>query len=195
MLSQLTISIDAINAYAMQVLGYQTFGYMKVFVSEEGEALVEANPRAGFSIMYPKDLELWKTHLGAEGGFKAYLEKGEPVEMADYVTPEDVEMQQKIVQGSWYGVLNWYKAAILLPPSDADKNLSAEQRQIEVPTMLVITEKDYAIIPDMQIQSTQQAAGDLLQIERLPTGHWPMFEARDEVEKMLEAFGDKIASQ
>src|SRR5512142_356831 len=112
--SWLMISTDAYNAYAVQTVGYPTSNYMKVFVSDEGEELVEAKHRAGMSLLHPKDPELWKTHLGAEGGFKAFLEKGEPVEIADYVTPEEMEMQEKIVKGSWYGVLNWYKAAILM---------------------------------------------------------------------------------
>jgi len=180
------------NAIATQQVGYATSGYVRVFASDEGEALIEANSAAVESLLHAKDPELWKTHLGAEGGFKAFLEKGEPVETADYITPAEAELQGKIIRGSWYGVLNWYKAGVRLPVHDSDKNLTEEQRKVDVPAVVVITEKDYAIMAEMQAYMTQKAAGDLLRVERLPTAHWAMLEAKDKIEELLEAFGEQV---
>ena len=81
---------------------------------------------------------------------------------------------------------------ILLEPSEEDKALTDEDKKISVPTLMVVTQRDTAILGEVQAAVTQASAGDNLQIERLPTSHWPMLEAREAVERLLEDFATKI---
>src|SRR5690242_5755690 len=119
------------------MVGYETSGYVKVFQSDEGADLLEAHHDAAQSLLHAKDPAVWKEHLGASGAFKAFLERDGRVEQAEYITAEENEMQKRIIKGSWFGVLNWYKMATRLPGDDADLKLPAEERKIHVPTVFV----------------------------------------------------------
>jgi soluble epoxide hydrolase / lipid-phosphate phosphatase len=170
-----------------QVLGYCTSGYQRVFVSPEGAALVEKHDKLFDTLMFASDPETWKEHLGAEDGLVKFLEAGKALPVADWMLPEELDMHNRILKGGYTGVFNWYKAALHLDPAHEDLALTAEDKKVTVPTLLAITENDYAIIPDMQLQMTRTAAEDLT-VERLQTGHWAMLEAKDKVEELLENF-------
>ena len=183
------IPSDAMNKMTKDILGYSTSGYIRLFVSPEAASLVEKNDKAFDSLLYAKDPEAWKEHLGAEGGLKKFLDSGEVLPVADWISPEELEMHNRILKNAYDGVFNWYKAGILLGASEEDKQRTAEGKKILVPTLLLVAEKDYAIVPDFQIQMTQASATDL-RVERFQTSHWIMLEERDAVEKLLEQVGD-----
>lgn len=149
--------------------------------------MVEKHDRAFDSLLYAKDPEAWKEHLGAEGGLLKFLEAGKELPTADWISPEELEMHHRILKGGYTGVFNWYKAGFHLDPAKEDLVLTAEDKKVTVPTLLILTEKDYAIITDLQLQATKAVAQDLT-VERLDTGHWAMLEAKDTVEKLLEDF-------
>jgi soluble epoxide hydrolase / lipid-phosphate phosphatase len=83
-----------------------------------------------------------------------------------------------------------YKAMVKYGPSEEDKKLQPEEKQLKVPTLVVITEKDYVVIPDWQLKGTQQYAKDL-EVARMDSAHWVMLEKRDEFESVLENFASK----
>lgn len=158
-----------------------------MFVSPEGAALVEKNDHAFDTLMYAKDHEAWKEHLGADDGLLRFLQAGKPLPVADWISPAELEMHNRILKGGYTGVFNWYKALTRVDPAPEDVDLTAEDKTIEVPVLQIVTEKDYATIPDMQLQFTKDVAADLT-AERLSCGHWAMLEERDRVEKLLEDF-------
>ena len=179
------------NGLATQLLGYPTSGYIKVFTDPEGASLVEKNDMAFTTLLYAADPELWKPHLGAEGGLRRFLESGEPVPTASWISAEELDTHSRIIKGGYREVFAWYRAWLEMGPAEEDAAVPAEERKISVPTLLVIAEKDYAVIPDMHAHMTKEAAADL-QVERLPVGHWIMLEATEELNKLLEGFVARV---
>lgn len=179
------------NSISTQMQGYPTSGYVRVFCSPEGAEIVEKHDKLLDSLLYAKDPESWKEHLGAEGGLLRFFEAGKELEVADWISPEELEMHNRILKGGYTGVFNWYKAAAYVEPAKEDVELTDEDKKIKVPTLLLITEKDYAVMADFHVQMTS-AVAENLRIERLDTGHWAMLEAKEEVEKQLENFAASL---
>ncbi|KAK0701896.1 Alpha/Beta hydrolase protein [Lasiosphaeria miniovina] len=178
---------DFMNTASRQLLGYSTSGYLRVFVAPGTDALVEKHDAAFDSLMYCADPAAWKEHLGAEGGLEKFLDEGKPLPVASWISPAELAMHNLILKGSYTGVFNWYQAAYLVDPPAADRALTAEDKKVTVPTLLVVTGKDYAVIPEAQVQLTQAVAEDLT-VERLDVGHWAMLEVKDRVGQLLEDF-------
>ena len=180
---------EFIIATSKQMLGYCTSGYLRVFVSPEGASLVEKHAQAFDSLMYTQDVEAWKEHLGAEDGMLKFFESGKVLPVAEWISPEELDMHSRILKaGGYTGPFNWYKAAVHLDPPREDVELTEEEKKITVPTLLIIPEKDFAIVRDMQVGFTKAVAGDL-RVESIDAGHWAMLEAKGEVERLFEEFG------
>jgi soluble epoxide hydrolase / lipid-phosphate phosphatase len=181
---------EFMNAISQQVLGFPTSGYQEVFVAPDGAELVEKHDALFDTLMYAADPRAWIEHLGAEGGLRRFLDAGEPLPVADWISPEELATHNRILKDGYAGVFNWYKAAMHVEPAEEDKRLTAEEKAITVPTLLVVTERDYAVIPDAQVQMTRAVAADLT-VERLDTGHWAMLEAKERVGELLERFASE----
>ncbi|KAH8886342.1 alpha/beta-hydrolase [Thozetella sp. PMI_491] len=183
--------VAAVNSAARQAVGYPTSGYVELFRSPEGASLIEKNDRAFDSLMYAKDPEAWKWHFGAEGGLEKFLKSGEILPTADWISPEELEMHNRILKGGYNGVLNWYRASDQFGPTEEDRNLTPGEKKIHVPTVFMVTENDHAVLHELHIQATRLAASNA-QVIRLGTGHWPMLEDKEVVERILENFAATI---
>ncbi|KAK4170564.1 hypothetical protein QBC36DRAFT_158069, partial [Triangularia setosa] len=169
---------------------YSTSGYVKVFISPEGASLVENNDRRVDSLFYAQDPKVWIEHFGEPGGFIKFLESDIEVPVADWISPVELEMHNRILKtGGYTGPFNWYKAAVFCGPAKEDQELAVEEKKIKVPTLFIATLKDYAVIPDMHIRNLQGLAENL-RVEKLDVGHWAMLEARERVEELLEEVGN-----
>ncbi|KAK0702488.1 Alpha/Beta hydrolase protein [Apiosordaria backusii] len=185
---------DFMIQLSKELVGYSTSGYVKVFISPEGASLVEKHDRRVDSLFYAKDPEVWIGHLGEPGGFMKFLESDIEVPVADWISPAELEMHNRILKaGGYTGPFNWYKAAVFCGPAKEDQELPAEEKKIKVPTLFIATLKDYAVIPEMHIQALQGLAEDL-RIEKLDVGHWAMLEAKARVEGLLEEVGNAQVS-
>ncbi len=98
-------------------------------------------------------------------------------------------MYGRIFTGKYDGVLNYYKASTQFGPSEEDKKFTLEDKKVTVPTLFILTEKDYAIVAAFHLQMMQETVPHL-QVERMETGHWAMLEDKEAVEKMLERVGE-----
>ena len=183
--------LEMLNDLAKQLVGYPTSGYIHLFTAPDGVALAEKSDKALDSLLYCADPEAWKTHLGADGALRRFLEAGSPIPTADWISAEELDTHHRLLKGGYTGVFNWYKAFFGIEPSSEDVARPAEERKIEVPTLFVVAEKDYAIVADMHLHQTKEAAADL-QVERLSTGHWVMLEATEKVNALLQGFAERI---
>lgn len=180
------VDVDMMNAMAKQALGYSTSEYIWFFVSDEGASLVEKNDKAFDSLIYAKDPETWKWHLGAKDGLAKFIESGEVLPIADYISQDEVAMHNRILKNGYNGVFNMYKAAVRCQVPE-NKDLTPEDKKIKVPTLLILASKDYVVMKEAQEHVTKSAAADI-QVITLDTAHWVMLEDRDGFEKLLEDF-------
>lgn len=74
----------------------------------------------------------------------------------------------------------------------AESQLPPAAKQLTIPNLLVVAEKDYATRADVQ----SQRATELVQnarIEVLDCGHWIQLERREELVKLLVGFAEEVA--
>lgn len=76
-------------------------------------------------------------------------------------------------------------------PSEEDRRLTEEDKRLHVPVLMVVTEKDYVVVPEGQLQATQKYA-DNLTVVRRDTAHWTMLEDREGFETALENWLEKL---
>ncbi|MCJ1446669.1 MAG: hypothetical protein MMC23_007175 [Stictis urceolatum] len=61
-----------------------------------------------------------------------------------------------------------------------------EAKMLRMPVLVVGGEKDGVCLADLQIESTKKWAVGGFKHMKLPCGHWPMLEMREEVDRILE---------
>ena len=84
-----------------------------------------------------------------------------------------------------------YKSILRGTDIELDSKITEEGKHVQVPTLLITTELDYVARGEMQTQGTAKWAKKL-QIESLPSGHWPQLELPDRMNQLLDDFVNSI---
>ena len=69
--------------------------------------------------------------------------------------------------------------------------LPGELKYVNLPTLLVVSDKDYITRADMQRDATAKWVKQL-RTEELSCGHWVQLELPDKVNQLLEGFANEI---
>lgn len=125
MQADITGLADGINAITQRLLGYPTFGYWKLFETEEAGKLLDSHvssshammptcnktswqPDSTMSLFYPEDPEIWKTHLAPIGAAEAWIASNKITPRPSWLTEGEVAMHKKIIAQKGYSApLNW----------------------------------------------------------------------------------------
>ena len=86
--------------------------------------------------------------------------------------------------------LHRYKAAIRGVGITQNVVLPEERKHVDVPSLLIVSTKDYATRADMQKGSTAKWIRNL-SIEELDCGHWVQLESPEKLNQLLEDFANK----
>ena len=79
--------------------------------------------------------------------------------------------------------------------NEADEmGFSHENKILTLPTMLVVSKKDYATRADMQLKHAKEWVKDL-RVETLDCGHWIALEKRNELSGFLKSFASEVAKK
>ena len=73
-----------------------------------------------------------------------------------------------------------------------DVSLPKGGKDVDLPTLLVIADKDYCTRPYMQKHSTGKWVKQL-RIEELNCGHWLQLELPEKLTQLLEGFADELS--
>ena len=65
--------------------------------------------------------------------------------------------------------------------------VSEERKQVNLPTLLIVSNKDYVTRAELQKDSTSKWVQNL-RVEEFSCGHWIQLEQTDEYNKLLESF-------
>ncbi|MCJ1403524.1 hypothetical protein MMC11_006747 [Xylographa trunciseda] len=203
--------VDAINALTKQNFGYSTFGYWKLFTKEEAAELLESHVGAssalrrfasdmGFlpqsdsvtSLAYPADPEAWKSHMGPVGAAEAWIRSNRTSARPTWLSAEEVTTHNEVMSKKGYtGPLNWYKSAIRNIDTANNASLSEQDKHVDLPTLLIVSDKDYVTRADIQRDGTAKWIKQL-RIEELSCGHWVQLELPDKLNELLEGFADEV---
>ena len=63
-----------------------------------------------------------------------------------------------------------------------------DRKQVTLPTLLIVSNKDYVARAELQKDNTSKWVQNL-RVEELSCGHWIQLEQTDEYNKLLESFG------
>ena len=74
-----------------------------------------------------------------------------------------------------------------------DASVSEERKHIDLPTLLVVSDKDYITRADIEKGRTAKWVKQL-RIEELSCGHWVQLELPDKVNQLLEGFAAEVGT-
>ncbi|KAL9121424.1 MAG: hypothetical protein Q9187_002016 [Circinaria calcarea] len=174
------------------LFGYATYGYWPWHNTEDAVKSCDKDPASVFSLLYPSDPELWKTDFCPVGKAAAFVGGGKTTPLPSWVSAEEYAVRDQILtKGGYRGPLSWYKAAMRGVNTADEDAVPTEKRSCPLPTMLVVSELDYATRADMQIMKSTEWCPQL-QVELLDCGHWIQLERPNELMRLLERFAAKI---
>jgi soluble epoxide hydrolase / lipid-phosphate phosphatase len=158
------------------------------------------------TLFYPADPDSWKTTLCAPGGMASWIRENKKGQLAPWVSPEQAEMQDKIMKMSgWTGPLNWYailphyveshihciphryKQAIAGVTARSEANVTDEQKKIKIPNLYIGAQRDVICVAPLQEAGMKPFAQDLT-VKNINTGHWLMMEKPDETWALVDEF-------
>ncbi|MCJ1306544.1 hypothetical protein MMC25_000187 [Agyrium rufum] len=185
------VSIDAVNELTEKIFGYPTYGYWKLFTAEDGAEVLNNNRESLFSLFYPQEPEMWKEHLGPLGAARSWITSGKTTPLPSWMSAEEHAIHAKLFEKRGYGPgLNWYKSGVRGPGEDKVE-LAEEQKFSDVPSLLIVSTKDYITRPEMAVQQTQKYVRNL-KVESLECGHWIQLEVPDEVNNLISRFAQGL---
>ena len=86
---------------------------------------------------------------------------------------------------------NRYKSAIRGVDAAHHAALPEERKRVDLPALLVVSDRDYITRADMQTERTAKWVARL-RVEELSCGHWVALEMPDELNKLLEGFANEV---
>ncbi|KAK3299658.1 putative epoxide hydrolase [Chaetomium fimeti] len=186
---KLVWDIDALLALTRKAVGYETYGYWPWHNSEEAAKDCDEHPASVFSLIYPSDPEDWKKNFAPLGEAQRYVRRGRLDPLPSWYSLAEYTMRDRVISKKGYrGPLNWYKAAMRGINLADEEGIADEGLFCDVPTLLVVSDRDYVTRADMQSEQTSKWA-KRLRIETMrDCGHWIQLERPDDLQALLEEF-------
>jgi pimeloyl-ACP methyl ester carboxylesterase len=131
--------------------------------------VVDGKPASVFSLIYPSDPEDWKKNFAPLGEAKEYVRRGRLDPLPSWYSLAEYMMRDRVISADEEGI--------------ADEGLFCD-----VPTLLVVSDRDYVTRADMQREQTLKWA-NRRRIETIrDCGHWIQLERPDDLQALLEEF-------
>lgn len=107
-------------------------------------------------------------------------------------TKDDVKLYKEAARqpGALTGALNYYRANVIdrLLPQNRAKEQSQRNRKVQVPTLFIFAEQDFAILPATVRDLDKYIEAQYREVRIPNCGHWVQNEAADEVNEALLDF-------
>lgn len=129
------------------------------------------------------------------GAAAEYVKAGRTDPLPSWYTLEEYTLRDRILAQGHRGPLNWYKAAMRGVNNADEAGIPDEDRDCHLPTLLVVSEKDYVTRADMNIATTKEHTPDLRVKNFADCGHWIQLERPDELHQLLEEFALELVDR
>ncbi|OJD15353.1 hypothetical protein AJ78_04398 [Emergomyces pasteurianus Ep9510] len=182
--------LDAINAMMKQFVGFEKFGYLRFFVSDEAAGLIEEHMESFFTLFYTAEADLWTEHLGPTGALEAWLRNDRKAPLPPYITAEEKATHFKIMRGHYKSALMWYR--VLVGNVNLDDEMQAQLDPKVNQPVLMVNPKPSRVNPPGAAEMMKPVIEDLTVKEVGAEGHWMQLEVRDEVNEVLLGFLEGI---
>ncbi|KAJ5204661.1 epoxide hydrolase [Penicillium cinerascens] len=189
------VDVDAINAYTESLVGYPTYGYWPWHNTDDAVKDCDEHPASAFTLIYAANPEDWKVNMAPLGAAAEYVKAGRIDPLPSWYTLEEYTLRDRILAQGHRGPLNWYKAAMRGVNNVDEAEIPDADRGCHLPTLLVVSEKDYITRADMNIATTKEYAPDLRVKNFADCGHWIQLERPDELHQLLEEFALELVDR
>jgi len=127
--------------------------------------------------------------------FRAIDDTFKRVGRPDAFSREDVELYKEAIRqpGALTSAINYYRANVfdrLLARKDSDK--SRVSARVQVPTLFIFGEQDFAIIPETVRDLNKYVDAHYVEVRIPESGHWVQNEAPEKVNSLIQSFIDPI---
>ncbi|KAI9166459.1 alpha/beta-hydrolase [Paramyrothecium foliicola] len=182
--------LDGANVLSQKDLGYALFGYMKFFTEDSNAVkIINCHQESFTSLLYAKDPDTWKEHLGPIGAFKQWLLEDRRAELGPWMTDTYIAARNSAFSrdGGYQAPLKWYHVLVSNLNLQDEPEADCQAFDLECSVLLVLAEKDAIALPSVQLEGSQRHVKRLT-VKKVSTGHWPMQEAPDEINAALQTF-------
>ncbi|CZR64435.1 related to soluble epoxide hydrolase [Phialocephala subalpina] len=180
-----SMNIDAVNVLTKEKLGYELYGYWKLFEREDASQIVKDHIESFLSILYPEDSSIWREHLAPIGALESFAKSGKVTKRGSYISDEEMATHRNIMKDEYGPAMNWYRCAM------QNLNLKDEREakpdpKIEVPVLMIVAKED-PLSNAMAITAMRENIANLKVVE-VECGYWVQVEKEEEVNTALEEF-------
>lgn len=159
-------------------------GCWSFFTDNEAPKLIEKKFDSFFSLVFADDLKLWTMNLALPGATQAWIEADKKAQTIRFVPKEEMNIQKELLNGNSEALLCFFKAAALGVDDQDAQSIEAENLQVRQPVFFGYGKNDQ-LSPAAagRISSAQHCP--VLTVKEFDTGHWLMWEAKDQVNRTL----------
>lgn len=133
--------------------------------------------------------------MAPRGAAAEYVKAGRTDPLPSWYTLEEYTLRDRILAQGYRGPLNWYKAAMRGINEVDEAKIPDANKDCHLPTLLIVSEKDYVTRADMNIATTKERAPDLRVKNFADCGHWIQLERPNELHQLLEEFALELADK
>ncbi|KAL4245655.1 AB hydrolase superfamily protein [Abortiporus biennis] len=190
------LSAQALNTYLKARHGYDIYGYWFFFNREDAGTLIEKNFQTFFSIMYPHEPSIWRTHMGPMNAFYTSVLNGETFkkDKPDWMSEEHKNHIWESLRveegGEIEAPLSWYKLATSREFGQDDSSIP--QTNLFPPSTSSIffgaAKQDCICVSTDGVESFETDAwkDHKVTIREYEGDHWLILSCHEEVDKDLE---------
>ncbi|EIW62592.1 alpha/beta-hydrolase [Trametes versicolor FP-101664 SS1] len=187
------IDIDALIEQLKAQTGDPRYGYWEFFTLDGAHELCDKNIDSFLQLLYPDPPELWLEWLTPVGKTQQWLMENRTPGIPSWLTQEEYRtLRETLKKGGLESMLSFYIAAVRNLNVPDDENIPRETWTICKPALCVLTLRDAACAPSMQMPIIEKYLPHAKVVE-LNVGHWVTFEATEmlnaELEKWVEGLG------
>ncbi|KAJ3489885.1 hypothetical protein NLI96_g1816 [Meripilus lineatus] len=179
--------------------GYDTIGYWTFLAEDGSEGIIESNWESFYSLIYPHDPELWKTHIAPQGAMKESLLAGFKAPLPKYLIEEDKEIASKALLGGGLSAPTcWFKA--MLSGIEDEDNEGIPETKIYPPTSCPIFfgagNQDRVSISDAGIKSFAHTCFENhdITVGEYHADHWLILSVPNEINRELETWLESVVA-
>lgn len=181
--------LDAALKTSKELLGYENLGYWRFFESEDAADLIEKNVESFIDLGFAKNPDIWRTDFAPLDAARRWIIEQKRTDRAEFFTDEDDRVIRSIVAEGMTTKLNWYRSAIANIDYEDEKSLNSS---IQRPVLFIGGSKDAICLPKAFAEQKNFIAD--LEQTILDSSHWIMEEKPNEVNRIVEQWLNKIAS-
>jgi len=186
------LDVRKINEVTRKKKGFEQYGYQIFLASEGAGKIIGKHWESFYSLVFPAESNLWKTHFAPLQGLKSQLESNTIVPLAPYVSSIDKAHHHASFGDDYEAPCKWYVRGIENLGVDEEKkalNEGSIKPGLDIETLMIAGLKDIVCPADRaRIRMESSVKKGKLTVVDVDAGHWIMLEKVGETNRILTKF-------